>query len=184
MRSPNLFVWMSLIFLSPRYPSLLESSDVEGGSTAAVLTYLYRILDSIEQDDLVHRILHFLLASPSGFESKSAQKSVDMSMSRRKSLDVLAAFSEEAARPSPSLFNLRDLALLGLQSKNRQTVLATLRLMAVVLQRHHTFARSLIRTLPGQPAEQRTVGALNAELGQLVTLATSVVDDPMLEESF
>ena len=171
-------------FFSPRYPSLLESSDVEGGSTAAVLTYLYRILDSIEQDDLVHRILHFLLASPSGFESKSAQKSVDMSMSRRKSLDVLAAFSEEAARPSPSLFNLRDLALLGLQSKNRQTVLATLRLMAVVLQRHHTFARSLIRTLPGQPAEQRTVGALNAELGQLVTLATSVVDDPMLEESF
>ncbi|PKY01750.1 hypothetical protein P168DRAFT_274372 [Aspergillus campestris IBT 28561] len=166
------------------YPSLLESSDVEGGSTAAVLTYLYRILDSIEQDDLVHRILHFLLASPSGFETKSAQKSVDMSMSRRKSLDVLAAFSEEAARPSPSLFNLRDLALLGLQSKNRQTVLATLRLMAVVLQRHHTFARSLIRTLPGQPAEQRTVGALNAELSQLVTLATSVVDDPMLEESF
>ncbi|KAB8238183.1 uncharacterized protein BDW43DRAFT_306873 [Aspergillus alliaceus] len=165
------------------YPSLLESSDVEGGSTAAVLTYLYRILESIDQDDLVHRILHFLLASPSDTEVPTSLK-VNMSVSRRKSLDVLAAFSEEAAKPSPSLFNLRDLALLGLQSANRQTVLATLRLMAVILQRHHTFARSLIRTVPGQYAKQRTVGALNAELEQLIGMATSIVDDPTLNDSF
>ncbi|KAL4891794.1 Retinoic acid induced 16-like protein-domain-containing protein [Aspergillus ambiguus] len=165
------------------YPSLLESSDVQGGSTAAVLTYLCRILSSIDQRDLVHRILHFLLASPSALETKS-QVNVDMSLSRRKSLDVLAAFSEEAARPSPSLFNLRDLTLLGLQSANRQTVLATLRLMAVVLQRHHTFARSLIRTIPGQQAKQRTVGALNSELQVLVAMATSIVNDPTLEDSF
>ncbi|KAF7586837.1 hypothetical protein BBP40_008245 [Aspergillus hancockii] len=165
------------------YPSLLESSDVEGGSTAAVLTYLYRILESIDQDDLVHRILHFLLASPSDMETSPTLK-VSMSVSRRKSLDVLAAFAEEAAKPSPSLFNLRDLALLGLQSTNRQTVLATLRLMAVILQRHHTFARSLIRTVPGQRTKQRTVGAMNAELGQLMRMATSIVDDPTLDESF
>ncbi|RAQ57726.1 DNA polymerase epsilon subunit C [Aspergillus flavus] len=165
------------------YPSLLESSDVEGGSTAAVLTYLYRILESINQDDLVHRILHFLLASPSDMETSPTLK-VNMSVSRRKSLDVLAAFSEEAAKPSPSLFNLRDLALLGLQSANRQTVLATLRLMAVILQRHHTFARSLIRTVPGQYAGQRTVGQLNAELEQLTEMATSIVEDPTLNDSF
>lgn len=164
-----------------RYPSLLESSDVEGGSTAAVLTYLYRILESIEQHDLVHRILHFLLASPS--DSQPTSKG-DMSSSRRKSLDVLAAFSEGAARPSPSLFNLRDLALLGLQSTNRQTVLATLRLLTVVLQRHHSFARSLVRTDSSQPAKQRTVGALNAELAQLLGLATSIVHDPTLNDSF
>ncbi|GAQ06353.1 hypothetical protein ALT_3674 [Aspergillus lentulus] len=163
------------------YPSLLESSDVEGGSTAAVLTYLYRILESIEQHDLVHRILHFLLASPS--DSQPTSKG-DMSSSRRKSLDVLAAFSEGAARPSPSLFNLRDLALLGLQSTNRQTVLATLRLLTVVLQRHHSFARSLVRTDSSQPAKQRTVGALNAELAQLLGLATSIVHDPTLNDSF
>ncbi|KAE8150369.1 Retinoic acid induced 16-like protein-domain-containing protein [Aspergillus avenaceus] len=166
------------------YPSLLESSDVEGGSTAAVLTYLYRILGSIDQDDLVHRILHYLLASPSDIETSSARRGVDMSMSRRKSLDVLAALSEEAAKPSPSLFNLRDLALLGLQSANRQTVLATLRLMAVILQRHHTFARSLIRTVPGQYAKQRTVGAMNVELSELMSMATSIVDDPTLNDSF
>ncbi|OOF99386.1 hypothetical protein ASPCADRAFT_203148 [Aspergillus carbonarius ITEM 5010] len=166
------------------YPSLLESSDVQGGSTAAVLTYLYRILESVHQEDLVHRILHFLLASPSDSEPATVGKNAGMSASRRKSLDVLAAFSEEAARPSPSLFNLRDLALLGLQSANRQTVLATLRLMSIVLQRHHTFARSLIRTIPGQHAKQRTVGALNVELGQLMGMATSIVDDPTLNDSY
>ncbi|GKZ67399.1 hypothetical protein AnigIFM50267_001787 [Aspergillus niger] len=166
------------------YPSLLESSDVQGGSTAAVLTYLYRILESVHQEDLVHRILHFLLASPSDSEPATVGKNIGMSASRRKSLDVLAAFSEEAARPSPSLFNLRDLALLGLQSTNRQTVLATLRVMSTVLQRHHTFARSLIRTVPGQHAKQRTVGALNVELEQLLNMATSTVDDPTLNESY
>ena len=144
------------------------------------MTYLYRILESIHQEDLVHRILHFLLASP----DLTAKKKADMSLSRRKSLDVLAAFAEEAARPSPSLFNLRDLALLGLQSSNRQTVLATLRLLTIVLQRHHPFARSLIRTVPGQPAKQRTVGAQNAELENLLLMATSIVDDPTLNDSY
>ncbi|KAL2861110.1 uncharacterized protein BJX67DRAFT_367273 [Aspergillus lucknowensis] len=166
------------------YPSLLESSDVEGGSTAAVLTYLYRILASIDQEDLVHRILHFLLASPSEPDAQTVKKNKNMSASRRKSLDVLTAFSEEAAKPSPSLFNLRDLALLGLRSANRQTVLATLRLLSVVLQRHPSFSRSLVRTNPGQPAKQRYVGALNAELGQLLGLATSIMDEPTLDESF
>ncbi|KAL2811015.1 Retinoic acid induced 16-like protein-domain-containing protein [Aspergillus granulosus] len=166
------------------YPSLLESSDVEGGSTAAVLTYLYRILASIDQEDLVHRILHFLLASPSDLDTQTVKKTKNMSASRRKSLDVLTAFSEEAARPSPSLFNLRDLTLLGLRSSNRQTVLATLRLLSVVLQRHPSFARSLIRTISGHPAMQRNVGALNAELGKLLSMATAIMNEPTLDESF
>ncbi|KAL5335465.1 Retinoic acid induced 16-like protein-domain-containing protein [Aspergillus crustosus] len=166
------------------YPSLLESSDMEGGSTAAVLTYLYRILASLDQEDLVHRILHFLLASHSDSDAQIAEKKKNMSASRRKSLDVLAAFSEEAARPSPTLFNLRDLALLGLRSTNRPTVLATLRLLTVILQRHPSFSRSLVRTIPGQPAMQRTVGALNAELEQLFTLATSIMDESTLDESY
>lgn len=150
-----------------------------GGSTAAVLTYLCRILESIDQGELVHRILHFLLAS-----SPQTEEQMDMSASRRKSLNVLAALASEAAQPSPSLFNLRDLVLLGLHSSNRQTVLATLRLLNVVLQRHHLFARGLIHTVPSQLARQRTVGALNAELEQLLGLATSLVDDPTLNESY
>lgn len=144
-----------------------------------MLTYLCRILDSIDQGDLVHRILHFLLAS-----SPAPEEQMDMSASRRKSLNVLAALASEAAQPSPSLFNLRDLALLGLQSSNRQTVLATLRLLNVVLQRHHPFARSLIHTLPSQPAQQRSVGAFNAELEQLLSLGTSLIHEPTFNESY
>ncbi|KAJ6008257.1 hypothetical protein N7540_012233 [Penicillium herquei] len=161
------------------YPSLLESSDVAGGSTAAVLTYLCRILDSIDQGELVHRILHFLLAS-----SPPPEKQMDMSASRRKSLTVLAALASEVAQPSPSLFNLRDLALLGLQSTNRQTVLATLRLLNVVLQRHHPFARALIHTVPGLSTQQRSVGAFNAELEQLLGMGTSLINEPTLNESY
>lgn len=109
---------------------------------------------------------------------------MDMSASRRKSLNVLAALASQAAQPSPSLFNLRDLALLGLHSSNRQTVLATLRLLNVVLQRHHPFARALIHTLPSQPAKQRSVGAFNAELAHLLNLGTSLIDEPTLNESY
>lgn len=107
-----------------------------------------------------------------------------MSVSRRKSLDFLTAFSEEAAKPSPSLFNLRDLVFLGLQSVNRQTMLATLRLLSVVLQRHHPFARSLVRTVPGKVAKQRTIGALNAEMQQLLSMASSIVHDTELDDSY
>ncbi|KAJ5773793.1 hypothetical protein N7457_008689 [Penicillium paradoxum] len=162
-----------------QYPSLLESSDVAGGSTAAVLTYMCRILESIDQGELVDRILRFLLAS-----SPQPEEQMDMSASRRKSLNVLAALASEAAQPSPSLFNLRDLSLLGLHSSNRQTVLATLRLLSTVLQRHHPFARALIHTIPTQPAQQRPVGALSAELEHLLSMGTSLVDDPTLNESY
>lgn len=143
------------------------------------MTYLCRILDSIDQGELVHRILRFLLAS-----YPPAEKQMDMSASRRKSLNVLAALASEAAQPSPSLFNLRDLALLGLQSSNRQTVLATLRLLNVVLQRHHSFARALVHTLPSQPAQQRSVGAFNTELEQLLSLGTSLIAEPTIDESY
>ncbi|KAL1964911.1 hypothetical protein VTN77DRAFT_6264 [Rasamsonia byssochlamydoides] len=169
------------------YPSLLESSDVEGGSTSAVLTYLYRMLEVIDQPELIHRILHYLLASPSESEPTVDVKPIQMkhmSVSRRKSLDLLAAFAEEAAKPSPSLFNLVDLILMSIKSQNRETVVATLRLVTVILRRHHSFAGSLIKTSPPERDARRTVGALNAELQQFISLATSIADDPTMDESY
>ena len=161
---------------------------MEGGSTSAVLTYLCRILESLEQKDLVYSILQFLLASPSNFDSAPPPPSRPdhkLSLSRRKSIDALNALTEIAANPSPSLFNLRDLALLGLESSNEQTVLATLRLLVAVLLKHSSFADLLIRTMPGRPAKQRSVGAANAELGQLLSTAMMVVvDDPTLNDSY
>lgn len=142
------------------YPSLLESS-VDGGSTPAVLTYLVRILDAVHQPALADCILHFLLADAMG---------------------PAAAAADNDDNESPSLFNLVDLALLGLRSDNVHTVVASLRLVAVILRRHHLFARSLLRTIPDPaPAMQlRPVGALNAELTQLFSLAVAILpDDPL-----
>ncbi|PGH00216.1 hypothetical protein GX51_05913 [Blastomyces parvus] len=170
------------------YPSLLESSDVDGGSTSAVITYLCRILESIDQPDLVHRILHFLLASSTGSEPavQISKQKLRMSLSRRRSLDLLASFAQAAAKPSPELFNLVDLVLMSIRSKNPPTVVATLQLMTVIFQRHHIFASSLIKTV--QPPEIsmciRPIGALNAELQHLISLAGSVIEDPYLDQSY
>ncbi|KKZ68124.1 hypothetical protein EMCG_06181 [[Emmonsia] crescens] len=170
------------------YPSLLESSDVDGGSTSAVITYLCRILESIDQPDLVHRILHFLLASSTGSEPavQIPKQKLRMSLSRRKSLDLLASFAEAAAKPSPELFNLVDLVLMSIRSKNSPTVVATLQLMTVIFQRHHIFASSLIKTVqrPRPSVYIRPIGALNAELQHLVGLARSVLEDPLLDQSY
>lgn len=109
-----------------------------------------------------------------------------MSLSRRKSLDLLASFAEAAAKPSPSLFNLVDLILMSIRSKNRQTVVATLRLITVIVRRHHSFAGSLIKTTqpPEATGTPRTIGALNVEMQQMLGMATSIVDDPSLDQSY
>lgn len=169
------------------YPSLLESSDVDGGSTSAVTNYLSRILESVEQPALIHRILHFLLASPSDEDThahaqpESLDKKSPMYPSRRKSLDMLAQFTEAAPKPSPALFNLVDLVLVNIRSKNIQTVTATLRLISVIVRHHQAFTGSLFKSLQCPQASvqpRRTVGAFNMELQDLIGMATTVFDDP------
>ena len=158
---------------------------MEGGSTSAVLTYLCRILEVIDQPELIHRILHFLLASPTAGEAiEIISPKEHMSISRRKSLDLLTAFAVEAAKPSPSLFNLVDLILMSVRSVNRETLVATLRLVTAILRRHHSFVGSLIKTKASPQGPWRTVGALNVELRQLLSLATSIIDDSGVDESF
>jgi hypothetical protein len=109
-----------------------------------------------------------------------------MSISRRNSLDLLAAFAEEQSgpSPSPSLFNLVDLILMSIKSRNKETVVATLRLVTVILRRHHSFAGSLIKTTQPISGPQRSVGALNAEIKSFMSLATVIFDDPSLNDSY
>ena len=90
------------------YPSLLESSDVEGGSTAAVIDHLSQILRALHHPQLVDRILRYLLASPNMplHPRERSHRRQRMSVSRRKSIDHLKALAEIADSPSPNLFNL------------------------------------------------------------------------------
>lgn len=162
---------------------------MKGGSTSTVLLYLCRLLESIDQPKLVHRTLRFLMAAPTDTEpsldvSQNLHKK-HLSVSRRKSLDMLATLAEaEEQQPSPSLFNLADLILMSIKSQNKETIVSTLRLLTVIVRRHHPFAGSLIKTKEPVSAPHRTVGAFNEELRRYLSFATAIIDDPTLNDSF
>ena len=170
------------------YPSLLESSDVDGGSTASVIVYLTQILESLDHPGMIRRILEFLLAAPSQkpYRTPSPAKRPKMSLSRRKSLDVLTALIKAENKPSPDFFNLVDLISMSLRSRHDQTVVAALQLLTVILRRHHTFAFDTLFKVSELPSSrpQRALLSLNAEIKALFELsmsirsnATSVVDE-------
>ncbi|KAI9813931.1 MAG: hypothetical protein M1832_006015 [Thelocarpon impressellum] len=165
------------------YPSLLESSDIDGGSSVAVLTYLRRILDSLDHPDLIHLILHYLLALPDQTLPKPASS---YSARRRKSLELLTQTMNGEDNPTPALFNLVDLIVGSLRSPSQQTITATLRLVSVILRRHHRYAIStLLRTSPtAASSPERTIGAVNKEMDLLFSLVADIGGDDDFDESY
>lgn len=168
------------------YPSLLESSDVEGGSTASVITYLYRILAALTHPAMVQRILQYLLASADQSKPKPSKHRPRMSLSRRKSMNQLAVLAEAQENPSPTLFNLLDLIVMNLKSKHPQTIIATFKLLSVILQKHHSFVKtSLFSTRPFQHWIPRwTMPMLNQQLATLFVYASDVGKDSFINESY
>ena len=159
------------------YPSLLESSDVTGGSTAAVIAHLARILLALENQKLAQRMLGYLLASKASDQQSPVKRSrARFSMSRRKSLDTLAALAEAAQSPSPDLFNLLDLINMSLKSKHSNTVNSCLKLLSVILLRHHTSVLlSLFRTdALADDVVDRSTRAFNGRLVGLLDMAAQV----------
>ena len=158
------------------YPSLLESSDIDGGSSVAVLTYLRRILESLDHPDMINLILHYLLALPdaSGTENESAAKNAASAARKRKSMDLatmMAAKPEIAA--TPFLFNLVDLVLACLKSHSQQTIYVTLQLVSAILRRHHRYAvTTLLRTGPvSGVTTHRTIGAHQQDVEFFMSIA-------------
>ncbi|KAK3995599.1 Retinoic acid induced 16-like protein-domain-containing protein [Cladorrhinum sp. PSN332] len=160
------------------YPSLLESSDVDGGSSVAVLTYLRRILESVDHPDMINLILHYLLALPDVVASVPSDSGDVVSAARkRKSMDLatmMASKSEAAA--DPLLFNLVDLIRACLRSQNNQTVNVTLQLVSVILKRHHRYAVTTLLYTEGVLGESsnRTWGAHEQEVEYFMTLADAI----------
>ncbi|KAK4162789.1 Retinoic acid induced 16-like protein-domain-containing protein [Cladorrhinum sp. PSN259] len=160
------------------YPSLLESSDVDGGSSVAVLTYLRRILESVDHPDMINLILHYLLALPDVVASVPSDTGDVVSAARkRKSMDLatmMASKSEAAA--DPLLFNLVDLIRACLRSQNNQTVNVTLQLLSVILKRHHRYAVTTLLYTEGVLGESsnRTWGAHEQEVEYFMTLADTI----------
>ncbi|KAL2411128.1 hypothetical protein ABEF95_003168 [Exophiala dermatitidis] len=162
------------------YPSLLESSDVEGGSTAAVITHLSRILLALDHFQLVDRILRYLLASPAALQEsqEKSHRRQRMSVSRRKSIDHLKTLAEFTDSPSPDLFNLLDLMEISLKSSHSETVSACLKLLSVLLQKQHyhvSVAPSLFKLEPPPHATGRYgVDEFNSQLCRLFDEAAAI----------
>ena len=155
------------------YPSLLESSDVAGGSTAAVLAHLAKTLIALDHKVLAPRMLGYLLNSNQNQPGKNKHRTRP-SMSRRKSLEHLAALAEIAQSPSPALFTLHDLIQMSLRSTHPNTVNACLKLLSVILDKHHPCALTgLFRTEPLDAGKvNQSVKTFNNNLIKCFDLAT------------
>lgn len=155
-----------------RYPSLMESSDIDGGSSVAVLTYLRCILESIDHPDLIHLILQYLLALPKGLPEDLSKARPTTLARRRKSENLIINLATGEEKPSPDLFTLVDLILTSLRSHNQQTVTATLRLISVILRSQHRYAvSSLIRVNRTKSYLKRTIDAHDTQMDILLSTA-------------
>ncbi|KAH6626738.1 Retinoic acid induced 16-like protein-domain-containing protein [Chaetomium sp. MPI-SDFR-AT-0129] len=170
------------------YPSLLESSDVDGGSSVAVLTYLRRILESLDHPDMVNLILHYLLGLPDIVGSVKTNAGGAVSAARkRKSLDLATMMASKGeAAADPLLFNLVDLILACLRSQNNQTVYVTLQLVSVILKRHHRYAVITLLYTEGVLGESnhRTSGGHQQEVEYLTSLAGSIGGQDNFDEMY
>ncbi|OLN96860.1 UPF0518 protein [Colletotrichum chlorophyti] len=171
------------------YPSLLESSDIDGGSSVAVLTYLRRILESLDHPDMINLILHYLLGLPDHVSSDMPGSRGSVSAARkRKSMDLatMLAQTQSDMTATPLLFNLVDLIQACLRSHNQQTIRVTLQLVSAILRRHHRYAVStLLRTevVLGDKMH-RTVGAHEQEVDYLMSLAGSIGGQDNFDEVY
>jgi hypothetical protein len=177
------------------YPSLLQSSDTDGGSSVAVLTYLQAALESLEYPDLVHMILTYLLAIPEG---KSADLSASISnlnslkppsqatLTRRKSLMTLNPPKAPNDGVEPILFNLFDLIVNSICSKNSQTSFSALKLTSTLISRQRKYALGTLLKIQNIKSSDpsRSIGALEVELEHYSLLATSLHPQFGLETTY
>ncbi|TVY94112.1 UPF0518 protein, partial [Lachnellula willkommii] len=169
------------------YPSLLESSDVDGGSSVAVLTYLRRTLESLDHPDMIHLILHYLLALPDTTTAPSGTRASISAARKRKSMDLATMMAPQIELAStPALFNLVDLIQASLKSESQQTISVTLQLISVILRRHHRYAVTTLlwTTQVLSEGPRRTIGAHDKEMDFLLSLAGSVGGEDNYDEAY
>ena len=124
------------------YPSMLESSDKDGGSSVAIMTYTRFILESITHPELIAVFLRFLLPLYTKPQPELSTKVVRPATlaRRRKSQNLLDAEARSQDRLVPDLFSLTDLIFSSLQSSDQQTLAATLQLVSMLLLNQYNYA--------------------------------------------
>lgn len=169
-----------------RYPSLLESSDADGGSSVAVLTYLRFILGSIHYPDLVMLIMQYLLALPEPQPDDSKVSRPTTLARRRKSYTLRRDLAMGEEKPSPDIYTLVDLVLTSLRSHNEQTITATLRLCSTVLSKQHPYAIStLVKVIKPEAMDyHRNFRTHSLHLDKMLSMAESLAANDGLEDSY
>lgn len=152
-----------------------------------MLTYLATILESLDHPDLVHMMLHYLLAMPetSHVRPSMAPRS-PTATKRQNSLMLLSEARAEEERLEPTLFSLVDLMLNGIRSQNPQTAVAALKLSSVMLTRHRNYAvATLVRAKPRSSTDEgRTGGSLAVETENLLQLAAHLGRHIDIDEAY
>ncbi len=168
-----------------RYPSLLESSDADGGSSVAALTYLHQTLEALHHPDLTRLTLEYLLAVPKNANDTAGPISPS-AMKRRKTLETIVQSQSGDPELSPALFNLVDLIITSLRSDSAQTVNATLKVAAVLLRKHHPCAGAALQRIASAPhhLSRRTIGGHRQEVGSLLSLALAISNVDGLADTF
>ena len=146
---------------------------MDGGSSVAVLTYLWRILESVEHPDLINLILQYLLALTEPLASDAITPRSPAVESRRQSLLSISQADGGDDKLTPSFFNLTDLITASVTSKNAETVTAALRLITTLLIKHHPHAYSSLFKVSTTKAfsARRLYGALGRETYDYFSLA-------------
>ncbi|KAK5135524.1 hypothetical protein LTR08_005159 [Meristemomyces frigidus] len=181
------------------YPSLLQSSDTDAGSSVAVLTYLTAMLESLEYPVLIQMMLNYLLAIKEDHLAIPVAASVPRTpvrptmpprsptaLKRRQSLLLMTMPKDPADAVEPNMFNLVDLVLNSVGSKNDQTAYAALRLLSTTMARQKRFAFGTFLKVQrsSSNAPPRTVGALEVELEQYMELATLINGESAADGAF
>ncbi|KAI4126226.1 MAG: hypothetical protein LQ338_003850 [Usnochroma carphineum] len=172
------------LFLRPLlYPSLVESSDVDGGSSVAVMTYLTYILESLNDPQVIRLLLCYMLGAPAPPSHDSKPSRPSTLARRRKSQTLISNSAIRADDPSPDLITLTNILHGYLSSHNYQTVIASLRLLVTILRSWHDFANTTLMKVQTcrRASRKRLKSTHDQQLEVLYSLAEDILDDDSLE---
>ncbi|KAK1073115.1 hypothetical protein LTR74_002081 [Friedmanniomyces endolithicus] len=175
------------------YPSLLQSSDTDAGSSVAVLTYMTSILGVLDHPDLIDMILTYLLAVPESIQMARSTPATPATPVRpsmpprsptatkkRQSLMLLTAPKDPDQAFEPALFNLTDLILNSVRSRGAQTAFSALRLVSTMVQRQRKYAfGTLLKVRRGKsPSSRQRKDLVPRESLVLDTIGAGMAQDP------
>ncbi|CAL8580892.1 hypothetical protein XPA_006608 [Xanthoria parietina] len=172
------------LFLRPLlYPSIVESSDIDSGSSVAVMTYLRSILENVTHTDIIRLLLHFMLGNSNEQQQDTRPSRPAALARRRKSETLITNNANRGDHAIPELLTLTNILQGYLASRSHQTVTASLRLLCTILRSWHDMASTqLFRAeMAKTTGNQRSIEIHDQHLDILYSMAEDILDEEDLE---